>query len=193
MSSSAMMTVNEECPICMEKFESNKNITITECGHHFHTSCLMTSVAHNGFSCPYCRNIMAKAVIKVDDDDDDDEEDEEYEENLNSSLRGLRFFINNLTNEPHDIADIEEEEEKMQEIIEEEKEEKEEEEKEEINIQNAINIITSKLKEQGVNMEDLVKSLLIYHDEYEDNNGIQLCEGQIYGKFRIIINNLEPL
>lgn len=60
-----------ECPICMDMIDVSKNCVTTECGHKFHTSCLMKNVAFNGFECPYCRSVMAE---------DDDEEDEEYEE-----------------------------------------------------------------------------------------------------------------
>ena len=59
-----------ECPICMDMIDVSKNCVTTECGHKFHTSCLMKNVAFNGFECPYCRSVMAE----------DDEEDEEYEE-----------------------------------------------------------------------------------------------------------------
>ena len=62
-----------ECPICMDVIDVSKNCVTTECGHKFHTSCLMNNVAFNGFECPYCRSVMAE-------DDDDDDEDEEYEE-----------------------------------------------------------------------------------------------------------------
>ena len=59
-----------ECPICMDMIEVSKNCVTTECGHKFHTSCLMKNVSFNGFECPYCRSVMAE----------EDEEDEEYEE-----------------------------------------------------------------------------------------------------------------
>ena len=55
---------NAECPICMDCILDTKNRVTTECGHCFHTNCLMTSVAHNGFGCPYCRTAMAKKVVK---------------------------------------------------------------------------------------------------------------------------------
>ena len=66
---------NVECPICMECILDTKNKVTTECGHCFHTNCLMTSVAHNGFGCPYCRTAMAEAV---DDDDDDGFDDSDW-------------------------------------------------------------------------------------------------------------------
>jgi len=33
------------CPICMDDLEESTNRVNTECGHSFHTSCLMASVA----------------------------------------------------------------------------------------------------------------------------------------------------
>ena len=35
-----------ECPICMDQIEGDRNKVVTECGHCFHTSCLMKNVAH---------------------------------------------------------------------------------------------------------------------------------------------------
>jgi len=66
-----------ECPICMDDIEAcNINCVTTECGHQFHTSCLMRNIAHNGFGCPYCRSVMAEEV----DDSDDEEYTEEVDE-----------------------------------------------------------------------------------------------------------------
>jgi hypothetical protein len=53
----------------MEKIEKNKNKLTTECGHTFHTSCLMTNIAKNGFGCPYCRTLMAEQVAEQELDD----------------------------------------------------------------------------------------------------------------------------
>ena len=58
-----------ECCICMDSIvNKNTNCVTTECGHTFHTNCLMANVSHNGFGCPYCRQAMAE-------DKDDDERD----------------------------------------------------------------------------------------------------------------------
>ena len=86
-----------DCPICMDVIEGTKNCVTTDCGHQFHTNCLMKSVAHNGFGCPYCRTVMAEEVdeeetIYTDDDEEDEEYDDEGEELYNDyALRGLRF------------------------------------------------------------------------------------------------------
>ena len=67
------MSAVVECPICMDQIEGEKNKVTTECGHCFHTSCLMKNVVHNGFGCPYCRDAMA-------DEPADNNSDEEYDE-----------------------------------------------------------------------------------------------------------------
>lgn len=48
-----------ECVICLEEVEINKNITFTQCGHCFHSNCLIKNIAYNGYNCPYCRSSMA--------------------------------------------------------------------------------------------------------------------------------------
>ena len=62
-----------ECPICMEIIDLCKNCATTECGHQFHSNCLMRSIAFNGFGCPYCRFEMVEEIA-------DSEDDEEYED-----------------------------------------------------------------------------------------------------------------
>ena len=47
------------CSICMDTIATTNNNVTTECGHCFHTKCLMQNVAHNGFACPCCRTAMA--------------------------------------------------------------------------------------------------------------------------------------
>ena len=61
----------DECPICMDAIDPNKNRVTTECGHTFHCSCLMTNVSHNGFACPYCRTAMAEEVEGENEYNDD--------------------------------------------------------------------------------------------------------------------------
>ena len=172
---------NIECPICMDVIEGNNNRVTTECGHCFHTKCLMTSVAHNGFGCPYCRTKMAEEQEHDDEESEysDYEEEEIYDD---YALRGLRFFTNNLNCEPHDPADIQDEaQDQEQEDIEVEVEEVP---------KPAPLLITQKLMEQGVTMEQLVKVLLLDHDEYErEDEEFSRIENEIFGKLRIIITN----
>lgn len=88
-----------DCPICMDAIHANINCVITECGHTFHTRCLLTNIVHNGFGCPYCRTEMVpEELLKNDDEEEpeqdemnqafiiEDDEDEEGRENRNNWL-----------------------------------------------------------------------------------------------------------
>ena len=178
---------NQECPICMDIIEGNKNCVTTECGHTFHANCLMTSVAHNGFGCPYCRTAMAEVPEEEEEDDDDSEGEYDDDEIIGDDvLRGFRFFMNNLTGEAHDEQDIEEEEVYLQ------YEENDELEEPEVPIPTA-SFIAERLTQQGVTMEDLVKTLLLQHDEYESQNEqLERADNEMFGKLRIIISNFTP-
>jgi hypothetical protein len=95
----------------MEIIDLCKNCATTECGHKFHSNCLMKSIAFNGFGCPYCRFEMVEEIDDsedeeredgdeegedVEDDDDDDEEDEDYDgeddENENQPLPSFELI-----------------------------------------------------------------------------------------------------
>jgi len=70
-----------ECPICYECISQEKNTTTTDCGHCFHTTCLLKNCSINGFDCPICRNNMtskkstANATLEEEEDDLDTEAD----------------------------------------------------------------------------------------------------------------------
>ena len=101
----------DECPICMDAIDPNKNRVTTECGHTFHCSCLMTNVSHNGFACPYCRTAMAEEVEDENEYNDDystsswyygPEDDDSVDDSSVSVagpgleahvLRGMRWFF----------------------------------------------------------------------------------------------------
>lgn len=107
------MNCQVECPICLDAIIGLTNKTTTECGHHFHTKCLMQSAAHNGFGCPYCRNILAEPPHEDDDSESDrdddsfiDDEEEAYEDYI---LRGVRWFYQRNNNEELDNDGLEEE------------------------------------------------------------------------------------
>lgn len=147
----------------------------------------MTSVAHNGFACPYCRTAMAQEVAQEDDeewtqyeDDDSLGEDELYQD---QALRGLRFFMNNLNGVEHDEEDIAEEEDDH---------DVEEEEEEEEAPKPSVEFITKALSDQGVTLEQLVKSVLADHVEYQDDEDIERLNDELFGKFRVIISNYSP-
>jgi hypothetical protein len=182
-----MDNVNE-CSICLENIDQT-NYTLTSCGHCFHTNCLITNVQHNGTGCPYCRNKLAEEIQE--EEEEEEEEDNAWQSWANRELygdrelAGFRMFHQRISGE-----EVEEEEEE-----EEDAEDEEEEEEEEEPIRPSPAFIARKLTDQGVTMEDLVKILLERdHEEYadyEDRADIQVAEGEVFGKFRIIISNFK--
>lgn len=178
------MYAQVECPICMDDIELNKNCVSTECGHTFHASCLMKSVAHNGFGCPCCRTVMAEEP-KEDDIDWTDEDDEEEEVFDDDALRGFRMFFNNLNGEPHDSEDEDDEQE-----MEENTASVGTEEDPSI---PTTDFVAQKLKDQGVTFEQLVKIICEYdHEEYEDDEVAERLGSELFGKIRIIVSNYTP-
>lgn len=176
---------NVECPICMECILDTKNKVTTECGHCFHTNCLMTSVAHNGFGCPYCRTAMAE---EIKDDDDEDEDDwgsvDSDEEDNDRALRGFRFMFNGLSGEPNDPEDnLEEDEDDEEEAAADDEDDVD---------KPSPDYITQKLVEQGVTMSQLVKVMLSAHEEYANEESFDRIDDELYGKLRIIISNYQP-
>jgi len=176
-----------DCPICMDCIEStSKNCVTTECGHCFHTNCLMKSVAHNGFGCPYCRTVMAEQPEEDDEDSFWADEDEDEEEIFSDyALRGLRFFFNNLNGEPHDEDDIAEEDQADESISDEEQ------------VNNNIpstEIVAQKLREQGVTFEQLVKMIcaLDHHGYDNHEEEAEEFEEKLHGMVEKIVADYKP-
>lgn len=194
------MTAPYDCPICMDEVDFTKNCVTTECGHTFHARCLMTSVAHNGFACPYCRTAMAEEVAEEEDDEDYEDDATVEEIYSDDALRGFRFFMNNVNGVQHDVEDVEEEEDVEEaemgprrrsygdvrfndngEMSWEEEEEN-----------PPAEFIAQKLTDQGVTVEQLVKALMADHEEYQDDEDIERINDELFGKLRIIISNYTP-
>jgi hypothetical protein len=176
------MSSSCDCPICMDEIKGKVNIVTTECGHCFHTNCLMACVAHNGFGCPFCRTKMAvepeDEKESVWEDERDEEEEEEHEDH---ALRGFRFFFERVTGVQVTLTeDVEDEEIHIRFENEEEEEEL-----------PSPAFITKKLLDQGVTMEQLVTALLTSHDEYAENVEMYRTDGVIYGKIRVLISNYD--
>jgi len=172
-----------ECSICMENIIIEKqpanDFTATECGHTFHTHCLMTSVAHLGFGCPLCRAEMAQAVEEVEeyDEDDDDEDDEIYDD---YALRGFRFFTENLLGEEHSAEDLQEETEDN-EYFEEQFDDLEQ-------MTPSVDYIHQELLEKGVTFKELVSAFLFNQDNYYGGRNLHKINGKIVGKFINILD-----
>jgi hypothetical protein len=67
----------------MDNIDLNKNCVITDCGHKFHTNCLLTNISQNGFNCPYCRDMMLDSLNNNEEDDNNIDEDIYINENPN--------------------------------------------------------------------------------------------------------------
>lgn len=158
----------QNCPICFEVI-GDLNRVVTECGHVFHTKCLMTNVTFNGFGCPYCRTAMAEEV------DEDEEEDEEYEDD-DYALRGFRMFYNNIEDQPHEQEDLEEEIDFMATTV----------------AKPTLAVIVEKLTEQGFTMEDFVKAMLKDVADYEsEEQEFNRLDGEIFYKITKIITDFQ--
>jgi hypothetical protein len=170
------MTTQKECSICMIFIDNDKNIIITECGHCFHSNCLMANVAHNGFACPYCRTSMSAVLddnsITTTYDVPEHIMHDEYE----YALRGLRFFFNNLNGDEHNEEDIKDED--VKDVVE--------------SAKPSYELITQELIEKGVTMEYLVKALLSFQTEYEYENVCCSAYDEIYRKMRGFISVYIP-
>lgn len=171
-----------ECPICMDEINGEKNKVTTDCGHCFHTSCLMKNVAHNGFSCPYCRDAMAEEPESDEEYDEfsiDEEEEEEGPDYSDNVLRGARWLFQRAEGE-----EVDDEEDSVLD---------EEEERVEVEPRAPVDYIVEKLVQRGVSMADLVKAILIRdHDEYQFHDEFDRVDDELFGKFRMIISNYQP-
>lgn len=151
------------CPICLEDIGA-ENCVLTECGHSFHTNCLMKNVAFNGFGCPYCRTAMAE-------EQEEYEEYEEYEEDDDYALRGFRFFNNLLNDDLHDLEDL------VDELSD-----------SDVALKPTTSEIVENLVDQGVTMEDFVKAMLSQVREYEDTEEeYSRIDNELFQKIRTVI------
>jgi len=130
---------------------------------------------------------MAQEVNEEESDygDDDEEEDELYDDDV---LRGFRLFMANIEDEEQEEDDViqEQYEQQLVEVAEEREREHE--------LDNGITpeYLVQKLTEQGVSMLDMVKIMLLGHDEFDHRNEeFDRADGEMYGKFRVIISNYE--
>ena len=167
--------IANECPICYDEINILINCVTTECGHMFHCKCLMHNSATNGFSCPMCRAIMATEPELSDSEEDDFEEDD-FEGFDDNALTSFRMFHQMLDGE--DIEEEEYDEYDEVDIVDEDEP------------KPSAEFIATKLSEQGITLEDLVKCLLVEHVEYAaDEETNDRYSDQMFGKFRQIISN----
>jgi len=178
-----------ECCICMDSIvNKNTNCVTTECGHTFHTNCLMSNVSHNGFGCPYCRQVMAEEPQNSEDNYENDESEtiSEYDtiESVpdlynDYTLRGMRWMFQR--EEEGQVRDDEESDDETA-IVEPEEE----------NVTRPrISLIAEKLSQRGTTYEDLIEAYLslVSFDEYEGDLEEQFIrkEASIFKKVKNIL------
>ena len=172
-------SANTECPICFEDIDQLKNCVTTECGHIFHCSCLMKNAVNNGFSCPMCRNVMAEELESESESEFESDVESEWSiesvPNDDDALTSFRMFHQQLNNEE----------------VEPEPEPAEAEAEEEVGMAKPNpEFIVGKLIAQGITMTDLVKTLLLDHEEYdEEYDENEIKTNQLFGALRILISN----
>ena len=156
--------MNIECPICFDAIEGETNKLVTECGHIFHTNCLMKNVSHNGFGCPYCRSIMAEKIDESDSDSESESEWSEIEDDTeeNNALEGMRILFERAegTYVPPPTAED----------------------------------INRKMMEKGYTMLDILKVILTNYDECYDENEHEdqiAYADKVIDDLNDIINELE--
>jgi len=178
----------EECPICMDAIDTDRNCVTTECGHKFHAKCLFANISRNGFDCPCCRGKM----VEVEQEEEEDEEEEEYgefdeedfdedeeEDNTDHLLRGMRWMFQRASNDGGVVDEDEEEDE-----VEEEEDEEEQEQVE----PPSIDVIIERLVERGITFEQAIKALLNdIHPEYTGD--FDAVSGNLFGAVRSILTN----
>ncbi len=192
----------KECPICMDKIIENINCVITECGHSFHTKCLLTNVSRNGFACPYCRNELAvnprnnMKIINSEsssydhyDDYDDYDESERITSQAFYSMRNMFLIAEGL---PSEESEENEENESLFSFFSTSNNTSHDDD-EQLPIElppdkPSISFISQMLISNGVTMEDMVKCVIdeTFHPEYdsEDYGNESIV---VYGKIRRII------
>jgi hypothetical protein len=152
-----------ECPICMEVILAEVNCVKTDCGHLFHTSCLMKNTAVNGYDCPCCRAQMAEepeeSVISGEYESDDDDGSTVYfdpEEEEEFLLLGFRWFHQRIQSE-----ELEGDAAEYEEMLKEEKEWDEESENASEEVKAKIDNILLGLKTiKSISYDELLKAFV---------------------------------
>jgi hypothetical protein len=148
----------------------------------------MTNIRHNGFGCPYCREEMVEENHEEQPDDQSDvsyitqEEVELYDD---TALTNMRILFQQVEGEE---VEPEQEEEEQEQEQEQEQDEAEEEEQEPI---PPLDMIMRKLIGSGITYQDLVKQILLEHDEFEYNDDFETSADKIFSVIRILVSNFN--
>jgi hypothetical protein len=144
-----------DCPICFDDIDVNKNSVVTECGHKFHASCLLRSIAHGNFDCPCCRFELAEKP--EDSDDGYDEEDDDEDEIEDEIMQSMRWMFQRAEGEELEEEFEEEEEDQVPDV--------------------PLSYIMENLTTMDYNFEDMVRILLNdFLDNDQDERSIGILE-----------------
>jgi hypothetical protein len=144
----------------------------------------MKNVVNNGFDCPMCRQKMAEVI--EDDESDGSSYDSWIENDRNrdpddNALTSFRMFQQQIENE-----EVEEEPQQHDDEA-----EVSDDDDDEPPLPTPA-YLANKLAEKGVTMEDMVKALLLEHDEYEDEYEVfNRRTSEMYGELRRLILNYD--
>jgi len=104
-----------ECAICYEAIDM-VNVTVTTCGHTFHSSCAFKALEHAD-CCPMCRHQLIDEPVEEDEegseegsedqeDDEDDEDQEGDEEDSRPTMEQLATKLQNMGYTPVDFLTL---------------------------------------------------------------------------------------
>lgn len=92
-----MQSFDDECPICLDKIHPIKNRATTECGHCFHSSCLIKHSVLTNIVCPMCRCELTDIPESDDESEEGEEEDEdEYDDDTSSEEESTEEIPENI-------------------------------------------------------------------------------------------------
>jgi hypothetical protein len=57
--------LNDECNICLEKYEINQNIITLPCKHYYHDNCINKWLEEYNYKCPKCRLPVGKPKYNI--------------------------------------------------------------------------------------------------------------------------------
>ena len=92
----------EECPVCLDIIEEDKDTAVTPCGHRFHLTCLYKSFTNGTAQCPLCRGHIIEpeeAPPASDDDTDEEEGHSHYVAILDRAIQNHRNLMLLLEND----------------------------------------------------------------------------------------------
>jgi len=169
---------NNDCAICFEKIYNNINSCITECGHSFHTNCLIKAISFTGFHCPLCRkdfenNVKSEQYLPLMNFNMIQHNDNTYYSDSDSNISDDNEQYEFITSELYDSNST-------------------------INTQSShrfipsVHYITQKLINISYPLENIICLALMEHNEYiEEQPNFVSSNTDLYNTIKNIINEYQ--